>query len=98
MKIMAWYYQPELATVLAIKKERPMSSILRMEVTVRIHRTGEEISFFWVKAPTVVASRSYGNKAPEQFETFWENDGWEDREVFVYHSLEPSCAYMKPCQ
>lgn len=95
---MIWYRQPEVATIIAIKKERPMTSVLRMEVTARIQRTGEEVTFFWTKAPTVMASRTYGNKAPEQFEMFWENDGWEGQEVFLYHSLEASHAYMKPCK
>lgn len=95
---MLWYHQPEVATILAIQKERPMSSILRMEIKARVQRTGEEVSFFWTKAPTVITSRSYGNKAPEQFETFWEKDGWEGREVLLYHSLEAGYAYMKPCE
>ena len=93
-----WYYQPEKATVISIQKEGPMASILRMEVTVRLQRTDQEFSFFWTKAPTVVTSRSYGNKAPQQFETFWWSDDWKGREVFVYHSMEPGYAYMEPCK
>ncbi len=95
---MVWYHQPEIATIVSIKKERHMSSILRMEITAQVQRTGQEVSFSWVMAPTVITSKSYGNKAPEQFETFWENDGWEGREVFLYHSLEAGYAYMKPCE
>lgn len=95
---MPWYRQPEVATILAIKKERPIPNILRMEITARVKRTGQEVSFPWVKAPTVITGRSYDNKAPEQFETFWETDGWEGREVFLYHSLEASYAYMTPCE
>lgn len=89
------YFNPEKATIVAVQKSQPLNSVRQMYVTVRRKNDGKELSFWWVQAPVVITnSGSSGNKAPEHFARFWNNDDWAGKQVNLYHAGDATHTYM----
>ena len=89
-------FNPQLATVVAIEKSQPLSSVRQMYITVRREADGKEISFWWVSAPMVITSSgSNGNKAPEHFGRFWYGDDDQvGKQVNLHHSGDTTHTYI----
>ena len=95
LKEEALMFNPQRATVVAIQKSQPISSVRQMYITVRREADGKEISFWWVSAPVVITdSGSSGNKAPEHFGRFWYGDNLIGKQVGLYHSGDASHTYI----
>lgn len=89
------YFNPERATIVAVQKSQPLSSVRQMYITVKRAADGKEISFWWVQAPMVITdSGSSGNKAPEHFGRFWYDEDLAGKQVNLYHSGDVSHTYM----